>query len=130
MGIRAPNTAVPPSSTLWPAVAEIQKSDLKPGLARAEVASRIAELGEHAIEQRGVCSLWRLFSHQFASPLVVMLLCVAVASVTVGITKDAVAILAIVLYARQATVPIVGLFVLLMVEAVKLVVRTRRGLKE
>jgi Ca2+-transporting ATPase len=91
-----------PTATPWPrlephTVAERQKSDLALGLARAEAASRRTEYGENALEQRGGRSPWRLLFEQFASTLVLVLLCAAVVSATVGSTKDAIAIVAIVL---------------------------------
>lgn len=102
MGTSTPNPAAPPAATPWPRIepasaAEIQKSDLKLGLTRADAASRLAKFGENALEQRGGRSPWRLLFDQFASTLVVVLLCAAVVSAIVGSTKDAVAILAIVL---------------------------------
>jgi len=102
VGTSTSNGPAPPAPTPWPRIepasaAEIQRSDLKLGLARADAASRIAEFGEKVLEQRGGRSPRRLLLDPFASTLVLVLLGAAVVSATVGSTKDAMAILAIVL---------------------------------
>ncbi len=90
-----------PTAAPWPRLepqlaAKRQQSDLAVGLSRAEAALRRAKFGANALEQRGGRSPWRLLFDQFASTLVVVLLCAAALSATVGSTKDALAILAIV----------------------------------
>ena len=101
MAANAMNTSAPAAGR-WPRIelesaADMLKSDLKLGLARDDAAARRATYGENALEQRRGRSLWRLLFDQFASTLVGVLLVAAAISAAVGSTKDAIAILAIVL---------------------------------
>ncbi|MDY0109985.1 MAG: HAD-IC family P-type ATPase [Candidatus Krumholzibacteria bacterium] len=67
------------------------------GLDEAEVARRREEFGPNTLPGRKPPTLLAIFLHQFANPLIYVLLAAAVVSVVIGESKDAIFILLVIL---------------------------------
>jgi Ca2+-transporting ATPase len=67
------------------------------GLATEEVARRREESGENRLPEDGRKSLWRVFFHQFQSPLIYILFAAALLAFTLGKREDSWVILIVVL---------------------------------
>ena len=80
------------------AVVEQIHTDPERGLTSAEAARRLQRDGPNELETSSGRSLWRLLWEQLSAPLVVMLIVAAVISTVVGDTRDAIAILMIVIF--------------------------------
>ncbi|MCX6930437.1 MAG: cation-transporting P-type ATPase, partial [Verrucomicrobia bacterium] len=72
------------------------ESDVTRGIGDAEAAARLERFGANLLEEQVFRSPWRLLWDQVSSTLVVVLLAAASISFAVGILKDAITILAIV----------------------------------
>jgi Ca2+-transporting ATPase len=91
----------PPASMAWHRIdaveaAALLQTDLESGLAPADAAARRDRFGVNALEERAARSPWHLIRDQLASTLVLVLVTAAAVSFVAGSSKDAVAILAIV----------------------------------
>ncbi|HUF92661.1 MAG TPA: HAD-IC family P-type ATPase [Candidatus Limnocylindria bacterium] len=65
------------------------------GLARAEVAARLARHGPNQLEETPPTSVWALLLHQFTSPLIYILLVAAVVTLALREYADAIVIAAV-----------------------------------
>jgi Ca2+-transporting ATPase len=79
-------------------VIQQQNSDAHQGLTAAEAQARLLRDGPNELIEAGRKPLWKLFWEQLSAPLVVILIVAAVLSYAVGDAKDAIAIMAIVIF--------------------------------
>ncbi len=73
------------------------KTDVKLGLSKSEVASRLKKYGQNVLPAKEVVTVWRVLLHQFVSPLMFILFIAAVASMIIGQFGDAAVISAAVI---------------------------------